>query len=145
MGNYKFPLQKLLEMRMDKEDESKREFVNAQNQKQLVENRLNTMKEDYKKYSRNQLDETILEKRIKHNYLNALTLGINEKVVELDEKNKLLEEKRQDLKQKQIDRKTVEILKEKRTLAFNKEEERKEQVTNDEFALYSFVRRLERR
>jgi flagellar FliJ protein len=49
------------------------------------------------------------------------------------------------LKQKQIERKTVETLKDKQLKAFIKEQELIEQKSNDEFALYGFIRNIERR
>ena len=44
------------------------------------------------------------------------------------------------MKKKQVDRKTVDILKEKQLAAYTKEENRIEQINNDEFALYAYMR-----
>ena len=44
------------------------------------------------------------------------------------------------MKNKQVARKTVDILKEKQLNAYNKEQDRVEQVNNDEFALYAYMR-----
>ena len=44
------------------------------------------------------------------------------------------------MKQCQVDKKTVEILKEKQKSAFLREQNLIEQKTNDEFALYAFIR-----
>ncbi|MCS4522291.1 flagellar export protein FliJ [Clostridium botulinum] len=57
----------------------------------------------------------------------------------------MVEERREELKTKQVERKTVEILKEKDKLAFEKEQNMIEQRNNDEFALYAFIRNAERR
>ncbi len=57
----------------------------------------------------------------------------------------MVEERREELKTKQVERKTVEILKEKDKLAFEKEQNMIEQRNNDEFALYAFIRNTERR
>lgn len=140
MEQYKFPLQKLLDIRIDKEEQSKRNFMEAQRQKDLAEQQLNSMKESYKKYNIIRKDESIVEQKIKNNYLNALNIGIQSASVELQSKIQVVDQKRIDLKQKQIDRKTVEIIKDKRAEAFIKEQNRQEQVRNDEFALYAFVR-----
>lgn len=145
MAQYRFPLQKLLDIRIDKEEQSKRKFMEAQRQKLAVEQKLNSLKESYNKYNVVDFSKSIVEQKIKNNYLNALNIGISQTGEELIKKNENLEIHRIDLKQKQIEKKTVEILKEKKTNAFIKEEERKEQITNDEFALYSFIRKLERR
>lgn len=145
MGGFNFRLQKLLDIRMDKEEESKRIFKEAQSEKLKVENELNNMQENYSKYNHINKDENLIQQKIKKNYLNALNLSINDMTLELDRKNKILEEKRENLKQKQIERKTVEILKDKKKMEFIKAENHIEQTTNDEFALYAYIRNRERR
>lgn len=140
MGQYKFKLQKLLDIRLDKEEESKRHFKEAQSDKLNVEKKLNTLKENYDKYRELTGQESVIERKIKHVYLNAINYSIAEASKELKVKEKVLEDKRQELKQKQIDRKTVESLKEKKIAEFMKEQELIEQKMNDEFALYAFIR-----
>ena len=53
-----------------------------------------------------------------------------------------MEARRSDLKQRQIDRKIVETLKDKQYTAFLKEQDRIEQINNDEFALYAYMRHM---
>lgn len=142
MEQFKFSLQKLLDIRIDKEEKSKQDFIEAQRQKRVVEDKVNVLKASYDKHKTSNVSESIVQKKIKNNYLNALNIGINEANKELQKKSKLVEDHREMLKQHQIERKTVEILKDKKQLAFVTEQNRIEQVTNDEFALYSFVRRL---
>lgn len=145
MEGYKFPLQKLLDMRIDKEDESKRNFMEAERQKAVVEQKLDTLNENYKRFNIEKVGCTIIERKIKDNYLNALKKNINETKQDLDKRIENVEIKRTDLMQKQVERKTVEKLKEKRLEAFVKEIEDKERRINDEFALYSYMRKFERR
>lgn len=145
MSKYNFRLQKLLDIRLDKEEESKRNFTEAQNQKLKVETKLEELNTSYEKYRNIQGNESVIKRRITHIYLNAINYSINETTEELKQKEKILEDKRYDLKQKQIDRKTVEILKEKGEKAFLKEQNLIEQRNNDEFALYGFIRNHERR
>lgn len=145
MSKYNFRLQKLLDIRLDKEEESKRNFTEAQNQKLKVETKLEELNANYEKYRNIQGNESVIKRRITHIYLNAINYSINEASEELVQKEKILEDKRYDLKQKQIDRKTVEILKEKGEKAFLKEQNLIEQRNNDEFALYGFIRNHERR
>lgn len=145
MEQYRFPLQKLLDIRIDKEDVCKRDFVEAQRQKRIAEEKLNILKGDYKKHNVNKDNESIVAKKIKNKYLNALNNGIIEAKDYLIEKTEVVEINRENLKHRQIERKTVEILKEKRVDDFNKEQERIEQKTNDEFALYAHIRKIERR
>lgn len=144
---YKFRLQKLLDIRKDLEKKSKLKFKEAQREKNLVEDELNNLQENYKTYRNIDGNESLVEQKIKQNYLNALNLAINETTVVLENKEKILEQKREELKQCQVDKKTVEILKEKQESAFLKEQNLIEQKNNDEFALYAFIRNnhLERR
>ncbi|MBM7869414.1 flagellar FliJ protein [Clostridium pascui] len=145
MENYKFRLQKLLNIRMDKEDESKRKFKEVQKEKIEVENKLIYLQENYKKYSSLCDNQSIVEQKIKYRYLSALNIGINQTSRELESKEKLLNNARQELKQKQIERKTVEILKQKGYETFIKEQNSIEQKTNDEFALYAHIRAMQGR
>jgi flagellar protein FliJ len=142
---YKFKLQKLLDIREDKEEESKIHFKEAQLQKEKVEDKLTSLKGSYNKYRTSNSDGSLVQQKMKHIYLNALNSSIIEAKNELQKKIVVLDEKREALKQRQIERKTVEILREKQLQAFIKEQALIEQKTNDEFALYGFIRTRERR
>lgn len=141
-GGYKFPLEKLLEMRVDKEEESKRKFTESQKEKLEVENKLNSMQDEFERHKGIKPDEDVIYQKIKRRYLFALEAGIKNKQKELKIKERQLEIDRQDLKQKQIDRKTVSKLKENGYNKFIKEQNRIEQLNNDEFALYGYIRNL---
>lgn len=143
MEQYRFKLQRLLDIRVEKEEESKRKFKEAQNEKLKVEDRLNELQGKYDKYRRTPQQESIIEQKIRHLYLNTINHSINETHDELGKKEKILEDKREHLKQKQIERKTVETLKEKQKEAFFKEQKAIEQKNNDEFALYGFIRNVQ--
>lgn len=142
ISGYKFSLQKLLEIREEKEEESKRLFTESQRQKQIIENELSNMRESYDKYKGIRPDEDVIYQKIKRNYLLALESGIKSKEKELVIKSREVEVRRSDLKQRQVDRKIVETLKEKQYRAFIKEQDRIEQINNDEFALYAYMRNL---
>jgi flagellar protein FliJ len=141
LEQYQFRLQKLLDIRVDKEEESKRNFKQAQNEKLKVEEKLNNLKQSYEKYREITGTESVIERKIKHVYLNSINYNIAETSEELKSKERVLEDKREELKLKQIDRKTVESLKEKQKAEFIKEQELIEQKMNDEFALYAFIRK----
>lgn len=142
MNMYRFPLQKLLDMRTDKEEKSKQNFIEAERQKKIVEERLETLFDSYNKYKDVGKSESIIEQKIRYNYLLALNIGINNAHKDLEKKSGIVEEKRGILKQDQIARKTVEILKTKKQEAFYNEQNRIEQIKIDEFALYSHLRRV---
>ncbi|WP_163193226.1 flagellar export protein FliJ [Clostridium thermarum] len=144
MQGFRFPLQKLLDIRVDKEEQSKRKLMEAQRQQNITQAKLDELKANYAKY--NVLDNklTVAEKKMKVNYLNALANGILKTKDELEQKKAVVNSCREDVRLRQIERKTVEIIKDKRLEAFKKEQDRKEQVQIDEFALYAYMRNLER-
>ncbi|MCB2359353.1 flagellar export protein FliJ [Clostridium estertheticum] len=139
-GEYKFRLQKLLDIRQDFEDKSKLEFKEAQREKNIVEKELNSLKENYSAHRNIDAYESIIQQKIKQNYLNALNYSIDKNTVVLEDKGKILEQKREKLKLCQVEKKTVEILKEKQKISFLKEQNLIEQKNNDEFALFAFIR-----
>ena len=140
-GNFKFRLEKLLEIRTEKEEESKRLFNKTEREKQKTEEKLNNLKFNYEKYNGINKGESLVYQKIKRNYLFALDKGITETEKNLTIKLKELDIRREDLIEKQIERKTVDILKERKSLEFYKEEERKDQIFNDELALYAYMRK----
>lgn len=139
---YRFSLQKLLEIREEKEEESKRLFTETKNRKIATENELKELRELYENYKGIKPGETVIYQKIKRQYLKALEFGIKEKEKELELREKELEQRRIDLKEKQIERKTVSKLKEKQYESYQKEQNRIEQLNNDEFALYGYMRNL---
>lgn len=141
---FKFSLQKVLEIRQDQEEESKRRFQECQRQKEITKQKLDELQGNHKKYGGIKPGEDIVYQKIKRNYILGLEMGIEKTNNELKEKEQQLEYSRQDLQSKTIDRKTVETLKDKQYSSFIKEQQRIEQINNDEFALYGFMRRLER-
>ncbi|MEA4825243.1 MAG: flagellar export protein FliJ [Clostridium sp.] len=142
MSGFNFRLQKILDIRYQREEESKRLFKEAQDNKNVIEKKLSELECNYKKYSRLETNCSMVERKIRQNYCNVLHFNINETTVELSKKSEELEIKREDLKKSQIERKTVEILKDKQKQAYLKEQNLIEQKNNDEFALYGFIRNL---
>lgn len=145
MKKYVFRLEKLLELRVSREEESIRKFKEAQVDRLEKEQQLLDLKEIYEANlcKRNYGNTTY--RKILENYLRSLEGNISNKKVEIILSEKVLEEKREELRKKRIDRKTVEILKENGKSAFLKEQDRIEQINNDEFALYGHIRNSERR
>ena len=142
---YKFRLQKLLEIREKTEEKEKILFMEASNAKHLVEKQLEDLQDNYNRYSSINLSKaSTIERKIQHNYLNLLSSSIEKTTVDLEDKKQSLELKRQDLIDAQVNRKTVEILKEKKQKEYLWEMARVEQLQNDEYALYGFVRQSRR-
>jgi flagellar protein FliJ len=142
MSNYRFRLQKLLNIRCQKEEDAKVSFKNAAFEKEIVENKLNNLNDKHEKFCNLFECRTVVEQKIRFQYLCALESSIETTEKELNNKTRALEEKRVELSERQIERKTVEILKEKGEEAFIREENYKEQKTIDELALYGFMRNM---
>lgn len=139
---FKFSLEKLLEIRKDNEEEGKRLFTNSQREMEVMKSNLNELNSNYDKYSGINKGETLAYQKIKKNYLYALNKGIEQVEKDLDKKKREVDFRREQLKLKQIERKTVDILKEKKYTEYINEKNRLEQLANDEFALYSHIRKM---
>lgn len=142
MSNFKFKLQKLLDIRIKEEDESKLLYSQAQNEKKIVEDKLIKLEESYKKYSDISAVKDTVTQKITINYLSSLDRDIKETTKELEEKENKVNEVKKDFIDKRIKRKSLETLKENKISAIKKEEQRLEQITNDEFALYGYIRKI---
>ena len=139
MSNFKFKLQKLLDIRINEEEESKLFYSKAQNQKTIVEKKLYQLEENYRKYSDLNRAKDTVDKKIAINYLSHLNTYIKDTEKELEVKSIELEKAKKDFIDKRIKRRSLEVLKEKKLLELKKEEERVEQISNDEFALYGYI------
>ncbi|ADL51462.1 flagellar export protein FliJ [Clostridium cellulovorans] len=142
MDMFRFKLQKLLDIREEKEEQSKIEFKNAMDDCKKSEEKLTNLKDNYLKYSSRRINGSALEQKQLYNYLNAVSFSIDAANEEVVRKQNFVEHKRKELLVKQREKKTVQVLKDKQKEAFVKEIEYKEQQTNDEFALYGFIRNL---
>ena len=141
MSNFKFKLQKLLDIRVNEEEESKLFDSKAQNQKNIVENKLHELENNYKKYSDISRAKDTISQKITMNYLSYLNTTIKDTEKELEAKEIELEKAKKDFIDKRIKRRSLEVLKENKILEIKKEEERLEQISNDEFALYGYIRK----
>ena len=141
MSNFKFKLQKLLDIRVNEEEESKLFYSKAQNQKNIVENKLHELDNNYKKYSDISRAKDTISQKITMNYLSYLNTTIKDTEKELEAKEIELEKAKKDFIDKRIKRRSLEVLKENKILEIKKEEERLEQISNDEFALYGYIRK----
>lgn len=139
---YKFRLQKLLELREEKEEESKRLFSESQNNKIKTEKDLQELKDKYESYRGIKPGEDVIYQKVKRNYLYAIDAGIKSTEKELVIRERELEKRRNDLKEKQIERKTVATLKDKQYTSYVKEQDRLEVIDIDEIALYAYMKNL---
>ncbi|WP_373600034.1 flagellar export protein FliJ [Paraclostridium bifermentans] len=140
MTKHKFKLQKLLDIKIQEEEESKLEYTKAQNDKRVLEENIKQLDLSYKKYSNFNSNEDIISQKIRFNYLYSISQTIEDSNKVLEEKEKKVNEAKEIFIEKQISRKSLETLKENKLNKIKKEEERKVQIENDEFALYAYVR-----
>ncbi|CEJ74576.1 flagellar export protein FliJ [[Clostridium] sordellii] len=140
MTKYKFKLQKLLDMKIKEEEASKLEYTKAQNDKKALEDNIKQLDSNYQRYSNIENCEDIISQKIRFNYLYSITKTIEECKDMLVEKEQRVLEAKDDFIEKQINRKSLETLKENKFMKLKKEEDRKEQIENDEFALYAYIR-----
>lgn len=140
-GKFNFRLEKVLDIRIREEDISKTKLRDSIEIKKNSDIKLENFETFYNKYNdfmNNQ--ESIIEKKMRLNYLCVMNDNINNTKNEISNQILQIEDNREELKQKQIKKKTVQTLKEKQYDHFIKEENRIEQKNNDEFALYGFMR-----
>lgn len=140
MSKFKFKLQKLLDIKVKDEEESKLRYTQAQNQKRIIENNLRNLENSYKKYSDIGMSKDIISQKITINYLAALTQSIKLTSEDLRKEEINVSKAKKDFIEKQTDRKSLETLKENELNRLKKEEDRLEQLKNDEFALYAYIR-----
>ena len=122
MSNFKFKLQKLLDIRVNEEEESKLFYSKAQNQKNIVENKLHELENNYKKYSDISRAKDTISQKITMNYLSYLNTTIKDTEKELEAKEIELEKAKKDFIDKRIKRRSLEVLKENKILEIKKEE-----------------------
>lgn len=137
---FKFGLDKLLEIRKEKEEESKRLFTESQREKRKIEEKLEELQSNYHKYKGISPNEDIVYQKLKRYYLQGVENGIKSNEKDLAVKNQEVDKRRRDLTVKQMERKTVQTLKDKKYETYVKEQDRLEQITIDELALYAYVR-----
>ena len=76
MKKFKFKLEKLLDINIKEEDESKLKYTQAQNEKRIVEKNLERLEENYKKYSDITRANDAISQKVTINYLSTLTQSI---------------------------------------------------------------------
>ncbi|RDY24614.1 flagellar export protein FliJ [Romboutsia maritimum] len=140
LKKFKFRLDKVLDIKIKNEEESKLKYSQAQNRKKIVEGKLENLKSDYNKYFDISEVDDIVTQKITLAYLSSLSHSIKSTTIEVEKEAVKVESAKIEFIDKQIERKSLEKIKEDKLKKLLKEEERKEQITNDEFALYAYMR-----
>jgi len=118
--NYKFKLQKLLDIKIKEEEVSKLEYTKAQNDKKVLEDNIKELDYSYKKYAQfEELEDTISQK-VRLNYLHSISQTIEQSNRILVEKERIVVEAKDKFIEKQINRKSLETLKENKFIRLRK-------------------------
>lgn len=142
---YQFKLQRLLDIREKKEEEQKIIFMKEMNKKNKMQKDLENLQDNLERYSQISNDMSTTDRKIQYQYMNLLNSTIDITKDNLKRHEKKVEKTRKDLVEAQVSKKIVSILKEKDKIEFTKEQNRIEQIQNDEFGLYGYMRKAERR
>lgn len=139
--NFKFRLEKVLEIKTKKENEHMIYHSKIMNDKITVEKEIESLELQYDMYSQvNYLEDDSFKRMIAYNYINSLyqTIQIKKDLLEkIEEKYK---ESLSILVVLQTERKALEELKQKQYKKFLEQLEQEEEALNDEFSTQTYFR-----
>jgi flagellar FliJ protein len=141
--NFKFKLQKVLDIKIDDKREAERELLQSQNHKLSIEDQLKKLEKSYHKYMNMQIDGDRVSQKLTRNYITLLDNSIQDTNDKLNQSVKEVEINKSKLIERRIEVKSLEKLKENKYRSFLKEQNLKEQIESDEFAILNFIRRKE--
>lgn len=141
---FKFRLQKVLDIKLQAENEYMIVHSKILREKTFIENEIKNLESQYDMYSQMQYQDTsTLNKKIAYNYMNSLFQSIQGYKDLLVDVEKRYKESTKKLVALQSERKSLEKLKEKQYQKFLEELEEEEAMQNDEFAIQSYFRSLQ--
>lgn len=141
--NFIFKLQKVLDIKIDDKREAERELLQSQNNKLGIEDQLKKLEKSYHKYMNMQIDGDRVSQKLTRNYITLLDNSIQDTNDKLNQSVKEVEINKSKLIERRIEVKSLEKLKENKYRSFLKEQNLKEQIESDEFAILNFIRRKE--
>lgn len=139
--NFKFRLEKVLEIKIKKENEHMISHSKIMNEKITLEKEIESLELQYNTYSEmNYLEEDSFKRKIAYNYMNSLfqTIQMKKDLLEIID-----ERYRESLSQMvilQSERKALEELKAKQYKKFLEQLEQEEEALNDEFSSQTYFR-----
>lgn len=145
MERFNFGLQRVLDFKINIEEKKKEEFVKALKNSIAQEKKLKYLLDEKSSSSKQILKfKTSLEYQNFSRYMEYIDNKIENQRYKLQEANEKLEDCKKELIKSTADRKILDKLKEKALEEFEREEAKKEQKLNDDFALFSYMK-FERR
>ena len=94
---FKFSLDKLLDIRREKEEESKRLFTESQREKRKIEEKIEDLQNNYDKYKGINEHEDVVYQKLKRYYVQGLQRGIKTAKDDLLSKNLEVDKRRREL------------------------------------------------
>ena len=140
---FKFKLQKVLDIKIDIEKEAEIQLVQSQTKKKDIEEQLINLEKSYHKYMNIQIDGDRVSQKLTRNYITLLDDSIKDTNEKLNKSAKEVETNKHKLIERRIEVKSLEKLKENKYTKYKKEQNLKEQIENDEYAILNFIRRRE--
>ena len=140
---FKFKHQKVLDIKIDIEKEAEIQLVQSQTKKKDIEEQLINLEKSYHKYMNMQIDGDRVSQKLTRNYITLLDDSIKDTNEKLNKSAKEVETNKHKLIERRIEVKSLEKLKENKYTKYKKEQNLKEQIENDEYAILNFIRRRE--
>ena len=133
---FHFNLQKVLDFRIQKEEEAKVALARAEAQVREGEEILAKLKDEYKKAEAVSFGKIMQsgERWLQDQYIKGLKSDISQAALQLRFYRQIAEEARKALAARAMERKLLDKLKEKQKIQFIKAEQKQEQNFNDEIA-----------
>lgn len=140
MAAFRFPLQQVLQFRIQEEDQAKVRFARAQGEYLAAERRLREIETQLHEQEAALYNGTLdmMERWLREHFVRGLREDITRTSRMLHELSKLVEQARVELVNKAKDRKILEKFKEKQAQRHAHEEKLKEQREYDEIASIRF-------
>lgn len=133
---FRFNLQKVLDFRIQKEEEAKVALARAEAQVRQGEEVLEKLKGEYQAAEAQSLGKVMQagERWLHDQYIKGLKADLSQAALQLRFYRQMSEEARKTLAARAIERKLLDKLKEKKKIQFTKAEQKQEQNFNDEIA-----------
>lgn len=141
---FKFRLEKVLDLKIKKENEHMISHSKIINEKILIEKDIENLELQYETYSELQhTEEDSFKRKVAYNYMNSIfqTIQIKKDLLQVIEQR--YKESLSVLLVLQSERKALESLKEKQYQKFLEELELEEEILNDEFSTQAYFRSLQ--
>lgn len=141
MEGFKFSMQGILDISLSEEDEAKNVYEVIAMDLNILKNTLNDIDTTIKSNSSISNVEDINLFHLRRNYVKSLEIEKEELLKKIKVKEEELNNAQIVYVEKQVDRQLMEDIRDKELKEYSIQAEMEEQNRNDEFALYSYVKK----